>query len=936
MLMHFGAFLCGVTSWAHSSDEPIVRFPHIPINPDYNVGVAAEIATTIGHVTNFQQNGSIFTISCENNDQVRIEFYREDIVRVWLGWNGNFADDVSSDIVVAHPLISLAPVFADQGQYFEMKASANSDISLRAQKSPLQLAMFRGDVQVWRESVGMSKNSSSTFQTLLPGDDEQFFGGGMQNGRFSHKGHRIRISTDGNWADGGNPNAAPVWFSSGGFGIYRNTWTPGFYDFSTSPTVFSHQESRFDAFYFVSTPRNFRGLLEGYTFITGRPFMPPVYALGLGDSDCYHNDRHGDDTHVVVAIADKYREMDMPGTWFLPNDGYGCGYGDGPEKFPQDFDVLDDVVAQLHQRGFETGLWSSTGLPNIAREVNGSGVRIGKTDVGWIGNGYKYAFDSCKLVAEGIENNSDGRRFIWTVEGWAGTQRLAVMWTGDDYGTFDYLRWQIPTFVGSGFSAQAHVSGDIDGIFGGSPETYVRDLQMKSMMTVLMTMSGWASNPDKQPWTWGEPYTSINRMYLKMKMRLIPYMYSLSREAYETGFPPIRAMALEFPHDNATLINSTGTSQQFMAGPWFLVAPVYTPLAFSPTRDGIYLPDGDWVDYWNWGSITTGPTTVNGYLAPLDKLPLFVRAGAIIPMWPEMLYPGEKPVDPFSLEIFPKGTSNFELYEDDGKTREALEGSAFAKTNITSVAHANALQKGGLVTVYVSASIGTYKGQLHARSYDIRVHGPHAPFEVLLKSNSSVLTLPQKNSLAELGFAPSGWFFVKGFTGDHKGGVTVVKTTSLPVDEAFSVTLSTGPNVPHISLNSCETSSTQAFDISTITGQISLRSNSSSCLSVGIDKDSDSGTPSVEMLPCDVSNVKQIWVLQKNGNLHLKSDASKCVDLDGADRRAEMYACGGPPAQVNQRWSWDNVTGQIATALDNSCMTASLIPSDSAVAAIIV
>merc|ERR1719446_1379860 len=97
-------------------------------------------------------------------------------------------------------------------------------------------------------------------------------------------------------------------------------------------------------------------------------------------------------------------------------------------------------------------------------------------------------------------------------------------------------------------------------------------------MTTVMTMSGWANNPDKQPWTFGEPYTSINRKYLKLKSRLTPYFYTLSREAYDTGVAPVRAMALEFPEDDATFVNSTGTSQQFMAGPSFLVAPVYRPL----------------------------------------------------------------------------------------------------------------------------------------------------------------------------------------------------------------------------------------------------------------------------------------------------------------------------------------------------------------------
>ena len=149
--------------------------------------------------------------------------------------------------------------------------------------------------------------------------------------------------------------------------------------------------------------------------------------------------------------------------------------------FPTNLTDLTYIVAQLHTLGAYTGLWTSTGMPNIQNEVGVAGSRVCKTDVGWIGAGYKYAFDGVSLCVGGIEDFSTppARRFIWTVEGWAGTHRLAVMWTGDDSGSMDYVRWQIPTFAGSGFSAQAHVSGDIDGIFGGSAESYVRDLQFK-------------------------------------------------------------------------------------------------------------------------------------------------------------------------------------------------------------------------------------------------------------------------------------------------------------------------------------------------------------------------------------------------------------------------------------------------------------------------
>jgi len=369
------------------------------------------------------------------------------------------------------------------------------------------------------------------------------------------------------------------------------------------------------------------------------------------------------------------------------------------------------------------------------------------------------------------------------------------------------------------------------------------------------------------------------------------------------------------------------------------VAPVYQPLSQTGVRDGIYLPAGDWVDYWNQGSITTGPIAIDGYEAPLDTLPLFVQAGAIIPMWPEMQYPGEKPVDPLTLDIFPQGTTSFELYEDDGITRQALEGSAYAKTNIACSAKADALAKGGEVKVVVGASAGNFDGQLSSRTYDIRVHAPHAPFDVVFESNAAdvnagATSLSQMNSLAELDYAESGWFFVKGFTGSHKGGVVVVKTTKIPVIESFSVTLTVGPHVPHIVVKSCDTSisDSQAFDFSQTSGQITLRSNSSACLSVGVDKDPGSGTPALEILGCD-ANSEQQWVFD-SGRLKLTSGAHGCVDLDGSNHHAEMYSCGST-LRDNQHWMYDTTTGYITNAGDGTCMTAEFITAASSTVALV-
>lgn len=247
------------------------------------------------------------------------------------------------------------------------------------------------------------------------------------------------------------------------------------------------------------------------------------------------------------------------------------------------------------------------------------------------------------------------------------------------------------------------------------------------------------------------------------------------------------------------------------------------------------------------------------------------------------------------------------------------------------------------MTVSVAASIGTFDGHLSARSYDIRVHSPHSPFAVgLTNAAGEMSTLPEMNSLAQLDYAEQGWFFVKGFTGGRKGGVVVVKTSSISTSEGFSVMLSAGANVPHISLTDCNAtkSDVQSFDFAESSGEIRLRSNSSSCLTMSSEKDADSGTPALEMLPCaaDSSSLQQ-WNFTTYSNLNLRSDGTRCVDFDRSDRKAIIYNCGGPPPQINQVWSWESGTGRIVSGLDGSCFTSQYLmaklPEGAAVLAIV-
>ncbi|MGB1260633.1 MAG: NPCBM/NEW2 domain-containing protein, partial [Akkermansiaceae bacterium] len=654
-------------------------------------------------------------------------------------------------------------------------------LSLDKKTSKFSLAGEDGKL-LWRETQPLDFTEGKknlTVQTLSTTKDEHFFGGGQQNGYFTHKGTKIEIRADGNWNEGGKPNPAPFYMSSKGYGVLRNTFSPGHYDFADATHIkLDHKENRFDAYYFVG--RNFKRVLDLYTQFTGRPNFVPIWALELGEADAYMTRdpktkellKNPDGSYVettpdcIDRLAKKYREHDMPGGWILPNDGYGCEYVELPY-----------VVKELKKLGFYTGLWTQRDLTKTKWEVGTAGVRAQKLDVAWTGPAYQFSLDANKKAWTSLTTNSESRGFVWTVQGWAGTQRYSICWTGDQYGSWDLIRYHIPTLIGSGLSGQAYATTDVDGIFGGSPETYTRDLQWKCFTPVLYAMNGWAGKISKSPWAYEEPYISINRKYLKLKMRLTPYMYKYTREAYDTGAPIVRGMVWEFPNDPKTYDRST--QHQFMLGESLLVAPVYTSTKVNKgwRKEDIYLPEGNWIDYWD-GRRITGPTVIDAYPAPLEKLPMLVKAGAIIPMYPEMLYNDQKPKNPLTFDIYPHGESEFVLYEDDGLTKKHQQGE-FAKQKITVIAPENS--QAGSIQIIVNPPEGKFDGQLLKRIYQFQVHAESKPQNVIVAEKRA----PEHPNLAAFNKAETGWFF----DADDRRGIVHIKANSMDVKKRLKVIL---------------------------------------------------------------------------------------------------------------------------------------------------
>ncbi|TDP95106.1 TIM-barrel domain-containing protein [Labedaea rhizosphaerae] len=717
---------------------------------------AAIAAGQLGDVTAFTGTDGDYTVDA-GAAKLRLKFYDDQVLRAWLAPDGTFTDPANGAITVGEGAFKGAkPAVADKGDHYEIRTA---DVVLHVAKHPLTLALYRTDgTKLFSETKPLAWTDKATTQSLTRGAQEQFFGAGEQNGSFSFRDKTVQVANSFNWNEGGYNNSQPFYVSSAGYGVFRNTFAPGAYSF-TDPVATTENEQRFDAFYFAGP--SMKDVIGQYTQLVGRPFMPPVYGLELGDSDCYlHNANRGErHTMDAVDVADGYKANGMPNGWMLVNDGYGCGY----ENLPQ-------VGAGLHADNMQMGLWTENGLANAEEEAK-AGVTVRKLDVAWVGPGYKFALDGCMQAKGTIEDYTAARGFVWQPNSWAGAQRCAVLWSGDQSGSYDYTRWQIPTYAGATMSGIAYNTGDVDGIFGGSAKTYVRDLQFKSMLPVVMTMDGWAPS-DKQPWRYGEPYTAINRKYLLLKEQLIPYMYTLAAQARDTGVGPTRPLVLEYPDDPNTW--GDNTKYEFMAGSDFLVAPVYQD---TSVRDGIYLPKGDWVDYWS-GQVHPGQSTLDGYAAPLDTLPMFVKGGAIVPMWPQGTTSWQtRDKGKLNLDIYPQGHSSYSLYEDDGVTRQYANG-----RSATQQFTVDAPKSGhGKVSVHIGASRGSYDGKAPARSYQLSVHTGTAPGAVKA-GNVTLAHLTTKDAFDK---AATGWFYDPA----DRGGVISVKTPVVSANGTLDVTL---------------------------------------------------------------------------------------------------------------------------------------------------
>jgi len=286
-----------------------------------------------------------------------------------------------------------------------------------------------------------------------------------------------------------------------------------------------------------------------------------------------------------------------------------------------------------------------------------------------------FALLMARATYEGLERLRPNQRpYVITRAAYAGIQRYSTMWTGDTNSTWEALALNIPMFTSLGLSGEPFIGSDVGGFIGrGNGELLVRSYQV-SFLAPFCRNHKVIDGYDQEPWRFGKYYEDIIRKYLKLRYTLLPFLYTNLEEAHRTGVPLFRPLMLNYQDDESTY----NLDDQFMIGDDLLVAPILKP---DVTRRLVYLPAGSWYDYWTNKKYAGG--TMISVDAPLDTVPMFVRAGAIIPTVPPLNYVGEKPVEQITLNVYPDdtGAASTTLYEDDGLTPSYKNGN-FRRTII--------------------------------------------------------------------------------------------------------------------------------------------------------------------------------------------------------------------------------------------------------------
>jgi len=494
----------------------------------------------------------------------------------------------------------------------------------------------------------------------------------------------------------------------------------GYRDFTFSPERFPHPKALLD---------ELAG--EGFKVVT-------IVDPGLKVDSAYSVYRDGMARHAYATLPDgsPYVGVVWPGKSVFPDFTRAA---------------VRDWWGRQHSALIEVGV---RGVWNDMNEPASFGGQTISDIVQFEGDGHpgthleyhnQYGTLMARAAFEGFRRlRPDRRPFIITRAGYAGVQRYATIWTGDNSSTWPHLRISLPMILGLGLSGIPFVGSDIGG-FVGAPgaELYSRWLQSAALVPFMRTHAEFGS-PRREPWSYGAVYERANRATIRLRYKMLPAIYTAYFQYTQTGSPVARPIFWNALGDSAAV----ATDNEYLLGDHVLVAPVVDSGARSRS---LYLPAGRWYRlgsgeaYDGGKSVTVSapdPQSDEGDTTGLRGLPAFIRAGAVMPSQAALSYVGQRRLDTLALDIYP-GAAKSQLYEDAGDGYGYQRGESRLLSFTTSMAPR--------LTVAITQT-GSYAG---ASVFNVTIHDITQPRTVLVDGRAARMSYDAGTRAAHFAVASS-------------------------------------------------------------------------------------------------------------------------------------------------------------------------------------
>lgn len=725
-------------------DELVLKLAFLFHNDDYSLVGRTEQGGDIFVEINKQTPGNYISHDLINEKLVitaeggifEIQFFTNDIVKA--EYIGNSSTEIDTTFtVVAEPNV-ISPILTEDSETISF---SSTKVEVFVTKSPVKFHYVVGEDTLLAESNGFLPNIYGGSMGFKSKPSESYYGGGSRAIPINRRGEKLKIYNEAHYGYGNNTPtlniSIPFVVSSSGYGLFFDNRYPAYLDLDSEgnqQVTYSAEGGRL-RYYFISGD-NYNSILNGYTQLTGKQKMPPLWALGYIQSK-YGYQTETEARNVVSQILQNDFPLDaliLDLYWFgstndMGNLNWNYSQWPQPQQMMSDFEELGVKTIlitepyftlnsvnynELASNGYLSqssegesyvlwGFWAGDAaliditqpdaqdwMWNFYQARHDEGVSGWWSDLGepethpWdmqheLGSAKSvhniYSLLWAKMLDEKYSTHYPNERLFNLIRsGYAGMQRYSTFpWSGDIQRSFSGLQAQVPIMLGAGMSGLGYMHSDVGGFTGNDNDAELFTRWVQfGVFAPILRLHGVGTT---EPIFFSDPYKSIMRKYIKLRYQLLPYNYTLAYENSMFGTPLARQLNY-YEQSNSSLSNINDT---YYWGENILVAPI---LDRSLSQRSVVFPQGKWINYHTLAEYQGGSTY--SVSCSINDIPLFVKAGSFIPTAHPMKSTNEYKTDSLIIKYYPDKEvpeSFGYVFADDGKSSQSISEQSFELLN---------------------------------------------------------------------------------------------------------------------------------------------------------------------------------------------------------------------------------------------------------------